>query len=130
MASKVHLVWRENALNVMLNYKPGIVWRHLNKRGTMIKTAAVAQAGFRTGALKASINMVIERTVYGQMMTIGSTLNYALAHHNGTKPHIIHGRNGGMLRFTSKGRVVYSRAVLHPGTRPNRFLADNLYLIL
>lgn len=96
----------------------------------MIQSAAKAQAGIKTGALKASIKLIHERTVFGQMLTIGSPLSYALVHHEGSRPHVITPKNAKMLRFTSKGRVVYARTVLHPGTRPNRYLADNLYMIL
>jgi hypothetical protein len=129
-SAKAYIVWRDRTLDVELNQRAGMVGRHLHKRGTMVQNAAKMQAGVQTGALKASINMVHERTMYGQMLTIGSTLSYALAHHNGTRPHIITPKNAKMLRFTQQGRVVYARAVRHPGTKPNRYLADNLYLIL
>ncbi len=131
MASvKAHIVWREIPLDVMLKQPQGEVGRWLRKRGTMIQSAAKAQVGVKTGALKASIKLIHERTVFGQMLTIGSPLSYALMHHEGTRPHVITPKNAKMLRFTSKGRVVYARTVLHPGTRPNKYLADNLYMIL
>lgn len=42
---------------------------------------------------------------------------------NGTKPHDIYPRkNNGVLRFTTGGRVVFTRHVSHPGTKPNPFL--------
>lgn len=131
MASvKAHIVWRQIPLDVMLKQPQGEVGRWLRKRGTMIQSAAKAQAGIQTGALKASIKLIHERTVFGQMLTIGSSLSYALVHHEGSRPHVITPKNAKMLRFTSKGRVVYARTVLHPGTRPNKYLADNLYMIL
>jgi len=131
MASvKAHIVWRQIPLDVMLKQPQGEVGRWLRKRGTMIQSAAKAQVGVKTGALKASIKLIHERTVFGQMLTIGSPLSYALMHHEGTRPHVITPKNAKMLRFTSKGRVVYARTVLHPGTRPNKYLADNLYMIL
>lgn len=131
MASvKAHIVWRQIPLDVLLKQPQGEVGRWLRKRGTMIQSAAKAQAGIKTGALKASIKLIHERTVFGQMLTIGSPLSYALVHHEGSRPHVITPKNAKMLRFTSKGRVVYARTVLHPGTRPNRYLADNLYMIL
>jgi hypothetical protein len=131
MASvKAHIVWRQIPLDVMLKQPQGEVGRWLRKRGTMIQSAAKAQAGIQTGALKASIKLIHERTVFGQMLTIGSPLSYALVHHEGSRPHVITPKNAKMLRFTSKGRVVYARTVLHPGTRPNKYLADNLYMIL
>ena len=131
MASvKAHIVWRQIPLDVMLKQPQGEVGRWLRKRGTMIQAAAMAQVGVKTGALKASIKLIHERTVFGQMLTIGSPLSYALVHHEGSRPHVITPKNAKMLRFTSKGRVVYARTVLHPGARPNKYLADNLYMIL
>ena len=131
MASvKAHIVWRQIPLDVMLKQPQGEVGRWLRKRGTMIQSAAMAQVGVKTGALKASIKLIHERTVFGQMLKIGSPLSFALVHHEGSRPHVITPKNAKMLRFTSKGRVVYARTVLHPGARPNKYLADNLYMIL
>lgn len=129
-STKAYIVWREIPLDVMLKQPQGEVGRWLRKRGTMIQSAAKARVGVKTGALKASIKLIHERTVFGQMLTIGSPLSYALVHHEGSRPHVITPKNAKMLRFTSKGRVVYARTVLHPGTRPNKYLADNLYMIL
>lgn len=108
----------------------GVVGRHMSRIGHRIQVAAMAQVGVQTGLLKMSINVSQERTATGQLVKIGSMLPYALVHHEGSRPHMISGRNGGMLRFTQSGRVVYHRAVMHPGTRPNRYLADNLFLAL
>lgn len=42
---------------------------------------------------------------------------------NGTSPHtILPRRRNGVLRFTVGGRIVFSRRVDHPGTKPNPFL--------
>ena len=108
----------------------GTVGRHMKGIGRKISVAAKAQVGVHTGLLKMSINSSQERTSTGQLVKIGSMVPHALVHHEGSRPHMIHGRNGGMLRFTQSGRVVYHRSVMHPGTRPNRYLADNLYLAL
>jgi hypothetical protein len=53
-------------------------------------------------------------------------LNYALAHHEGTAPHVIRPKSGKMLRFVSRGQVVYAHVVNHPGTKANKYLADAL----
>jgi hypothetical protein len=58
--------------------------------------------------------------------TVGSGNRIALMHHNGTRPHFIRPRRAQTLRFYSHGRIVYSQLVFHPGTRPNRYLTDNL----
>lgn len=42
---------------------------------------------------------------------------------NGTSPHPIRPkRPNGVLRFTVGNRIVFARAVSHPGTQPNPFL--------
>lgn len=127
MATKV--VFRKVTLDFYLNDPYGPVGRYMFTRGRAIMAAAKAQVGVNTGRLKNSIHMRQSRAPLGQTMTIGSPLSYALAHHEGTRPHIITPDKAEFLRFTSRSRVVYSRAVRHPGTKPNKFLADNLYLI-
>jgi hypothetical protein len=37
---------------------------------------------------------------------------------NGTVPHVIEGRNGGMLAFMMNGSMMFRRRVNHPGTAP------------
>ena len=123
------VVFRKATLDFTLNSPYGPVGRHMYVRGRAIVSAAKAQVGVDTGRLKNSISMTQSRAVYGQSMTIGSSLNYALAHHEGTRPHIITPNRSEVLRFSSRGRVVYARSVRHPGTKPNKFLANNLYLI-
>ena len=127
MAMKI--VFRKVSLDFMLNDPYGPVGRHMYVRGRAIMAAAKAQVGVKTGRLRNSIHMRQERSIGGQTMTIGSPLSYAYAHHEGTKPHIITPNGGEFLRFTSRSRIVYARSVRHPGTKPNKFLADNLYLI-
>lgn len=117
-------------LDHFLNAKSGTVGRWLEKRGEIIVAAARMQVGKRTGFLAGSIHARQSREPYGQKLVIGSELNYALAHHEGTKPHIIVAKRAQMLRFHAGGRVIYTRAVKHPGTRANRYLKDNLYLVL
>jgi hypothetical protein len=117
-------------MDMMLKQPQGEVGRYLHVRGRAIQAAARAQVGVRTGALRASIMISQERAIGGQKMKVGSSLPYALMHHEGTRPRVINARPGGMLRFTRGARVVYTRQVMHPGTRPNKFLSDNLYLAL
>jgi len=123
------VVFRRGPLDNLLNSPRGEVGRYLFERGTRILVAAKNQVGVKTGRLKASINMRQYRSVGGQSLKIGSPLDYALIHHEGTRPHIITPDRAEFLRFSSRGRVVYTRVVRHPGTKPNKYLADNLYLI-
>lgn len=123
------IVFRRPVLDRMLNDPAGEVGRYLYGRGLRILLAARAQVGVETGRLKASLHMRHSRTGPGQSIKIGSPLKYALAHHEGTRPHIITPKRAEVLRFSSRGRIVYARSVRHPGTRPNKYLTDNLYLI-
>lgn len=103
------------------------LWKYMELRGLRAITGARAKVGVKTGALKDSIHMRhwAERT--GQVVRIGSNLPYALAHHEGTRPHIIEPRTpGGVLRFSGKRGVVVTRSVMHPGTRPNPYLSSQI----
>ena len=58
---------------------------------------------------------------------IGTYTEYALMHHQGTRPHIITpNKPGGNLVFMKGSRVIHTKMVMHPGTRANRYLTDQL----
>ncbi len=114
-------------LNFELNNPMGMVGRHMHRIGLDIKRDAKAQAGFKTGALKKSIQMEHFGHGNGQTVKIGSNLHYALAHHEGTNPHIITPNPPNkVLQFSSGSRIIRTAMVKHPGTRPNRYLSDQL----
>jgi hypothetical protein len=118
------------SMEYMLKYPEGDVGRYLWKRGEWIQNAARRQVGVKTGALRKSIyrrRFVDSRGIY---LIVGSNLNYALMHHQGTKPHIITPNNARALKFSKRGTTVYARAVMHPGTRANKYLSDNLWIAL
>ena len=123
------IIFRPRALDFLLNDPYGPVGRYLFARGRIVMAAAKNQVGVNTGRLKSSIHIRQERAPFGQQIRIGSPLSYALMHHEGTRPHIITPNRAQVLRFSSGGRIIYTHAVKHPGTRPNRYLTDNLYLI-
>lgn len=50
--------------------------------------------------------------------------NYAGFVHDGTRPHVIRARPGGVLAFPGAGGTVYAASVRHPGTRPRPFLKN------
>ena len=112
----------------LLKSPNGDVGTHILKIGQKIKFAAKRQVGKNTGLLMASIHTDYSVTPVGPQVKIGSPMRYALVHHEGSRPHVIRA-HGGMLRFTAKGRVVYRRSVMHPGTRPNRYLSDHLWYV-
>lgn len=123
-------VARRAEMDFLLKNPSGAVGRDLGKRGRKVMIAAKAQVGVKTGALKASIRITHGREVTGQFVKIGSPLSHALMHHEGTKPHIIVPVRAQYLVFVSGRKLVYAKRVSHPGTKPNRYLSDNLYLIL
>lgn len=116
----------DSVLDTFLNSPRGEVGRYLNNKGNEILTIARSRVGVRTGRLRNSLHMRHMRDPRGQHIWVGSTLNYALAHHEGTRPHLITPKSGKMLKFTSRGQVVYAHAVRHPGTKANRYLSDAL----
>lgn len=122
----VKINWFDGELDKLLNQKDGDVGKYLTRKGNEILVSARARVGVRTGALRASLHMRHMRDPRGQQIWIGSNLRYALAHHEGTKPHVILPKSGKMLRFVSRGQVVYAHSVNHPGTKANRYLADAL----
>jgi len=122
------LVINRAALDNYLNNPSGPVGEYLSKRGNRILLAARRQVGVDTGALKNSLKVLHYRGVKGQYLWIGSKEKHAYMHHEGTRPHIITPREAPILRFRAGSRVVYTREVMHPGTRPNRYLSDNLNL--
>ena len=120
------VIFYDVVLNDLLKDPSGAVGRYLKNKGNEILTSARARVGVRTGALRASLHMRHMRDPRGQQIWVGSKLNYALAHHEGTKPRVITPNSGKMLRFVSRGQVVYAHSVNHPGTKANRYLADAL----
>lgn len=124
------IIWVPNksGLYKLLKSPAGDVGMHMRKIDTYIKTAAKRQVGKNTRLLELSIGSSLKATTTGQELKIGSPVSYALAHHNGTRAHVIRA-HGGMLRFTQRGRIVYRRQVMHPGTRPNRYLTDHLWYV-
>lgn len=125
----VQIVWNKPGLDYVLHNPVGVVGRYLSKKGRLVTAAARRQVGVRTGALRNSIHMRHFRDPRGQYIKVGSSLSYARMHHDGTKPHLILPTRGGNLRFFSKGFMVFAQMVRHPGTKPNRYLTDNLKLL-
>jgi hypothetical protein len=124
-----NMKWNAAGLHYTLHSGAGPVGRDISKRADKILIGARRQVGVDTGALKASLRVTRHnRDPRGQFVMVGSPLNYALMHHEGTKPHIITPNRSQYLVFNKGGRVIYATSVRHPGTRPNRYLTDNIYL--
>lgn len=125
-----YFVARKAEMDKMLDNPTGDVGRYLRRRGALIVTAAKTQVGVNTGALRSSIHMQHRRDARGQFIRVGSPLNYAWAHHQGTRPHLIRPDRASVLKFTKGGKVFYAHSVRHPGTDANPFLRRNLRLVL
>lgn len=123
-----NLVIYKPVLNGYLKTSKGPLWRELETRGKIVVALASRQVGVETGALKRSIKMEHKSARYGQELKIGSRNNIAYLHHEGTKPHLIKPKNSPQLVFMSKGRVIRTQLVRHPGTRPNKYLSDQLFV--
>lgn len=123
------IIFRKAELDFLLNSPSGTVGRYLARKGSIIKAAAKRQVGVRTRALRRSISTRHRRNSRGQFVLVGSSLDYALAHHQGTKPHITTPNRSQVLRFVRGSTVIYATSVRHRGTRPNRYLTDNLKLV-
>lgn len=128
-------------IDKLLNQPTGETGRFLRRRAERLRNAAKMQAGIDTGRLRRSIRVYGHgRTAMGQKIQVGSSVPYALMHHEGTKPHMIYPKNHKFLKFKPRGGSrggwnvladgsVLARKVRHPGTKPNRYLTDSVKYI-
>jgi hypothetical protein len=114
----------------MVHHPDGEVGQYLRKKSRELAAYARRQVGVDTGALKASINYRVVSSGGGLVAFVGSDNRVAYMHHQGTRPHIITPRRAKTLRFYSHGRIVYAQVVRHPGTKPNKYLTDNLRRVI
>jgi hypothetical protein len=121
------LVIYENVLNLEMRSPKGMVGRSMSVLGSKMVTEAKAQVGKETGSLARSIGMSVSRAAYGVKLTVYAKDKKAYIHHEGTRPRVILPKNpGGILVFSKGTRVIKTERVMHPGTKPNRFLSDQL----
>jgi hypothetical protein len=120
------LVIYKPILNFELNHSHGIVGRHLHRTANRITQLAKLQVGKKTGRLRESIRFEhIGRSVLGPRVKVGAYTTYAMVHHQGSRPRIIKPKNAdGVLIFRKGPRIITTKVVRHPGTRPNRYLTD------
>lgn len=121
------IVWREPVVKRVLYGNTGMVGRFFKSRGNKLQNMARTQVGGNTGLLRSSIHMRHYKDPRGHMIRVGSNVTHARVHHEGTPPRLIKpDRPDGVLRFVTKGQVVYANLVRHPGTKANKYLTDNL----
>lgn len=116
-------------LDFMLNNPQGEVGQWLRRKGRWMVLLAKNQAPVQTGKLKSSIELIHNRVSNGQEILYGSRVDYAYSVHEGTGPRIITPKEAGILRFSAGGRMVYTHKVNHPGTAPNHYLSDQLWVL-
>ena len=75
-----------------------------------------------TGRLTKSAYKRYVNNPRGAAGVFGFRANHASYVDEGTPPHAIEAKGGGMLRFNVGGAVVFAKRVNHPGTQPDRFL--------
>lgn len=113
----------------MLHGPGGAVATYMIGRAQVVQNAAVIQCPKRTNKLSESIVKRFADSPMGFTVTIAALQPYAVFVHEGTKPHqILPKKPGGTLHFMIGGQDVFAKSVSHPGTRPNKFLSDNLHL--
>jgi hypothetical protein len=129
MSTKIQ--WFKPAIQRLLYDPDGDVGRYLKDQGDEIITLAKAQVGYRTGRLQGSIAHKRHfRDSRGQQMWIGSDVRYALIHHEGRGPQVIVPKRGKVLRFVSKGQVIFAHKVMDKGAKANRYLSDPMRKVI
>lgn len=124
------ITFYDNVIHHMLNEPSGMVGRWMDKKGSRLVALAKQQVGVDTGDLRRSISHRTTGHSYGIRVRVSATDGKAMMHHEGTRAHYIHPRRAQALRFMHNGRIVYAKQVWHPGTKPNKFLTDNLPKVL
>jgi hypothetical protein len=102
------------------------IYPELWRRATMVKNMSKILVGKDSGRLAASISMSSELRMPYWWFHVTADTPYALAHHRGTRPHLITGD----LKFVSHGKTVHTRIVHHPGTKGNPFLRNALPMFM
>lgn len=126
MASTVFTI-DEGGISELFSSPQGDVYKHMQSQAKKIVLLAKRYVGKRTHRLEQSIGFNIYRLgSQGVYFVVEAKNSIAFIHHQGSRPHVIVARPGRALRFKDRGRVVYARAVVHPGTRPNPYLVTAL----
>jgi|SRR5215217_513299 len=125
-----YFVRNEAGWNDMTRNPNGLIGSYFKRKGEMLEQLAKQQVGKKTHALQRSINNTMYYGGAGFVVRVGSDNPIALLHHEGTKPHTILPKSAKTLRFNSHGKIVYAKVVHHPGTRPNKYLTDNLRKVI
>jgi len=124
-----YLVLYQNKIDYLLGAPGQPVHKHISKLTNQVVILAKAQVGVDTGRLRDSISGSVKsgRSVVGRVVASDWK---AMMHHEGTSPHKITPKKSKALAFQSRGKIVVTKLVNHPGTKPNRFLTDSLRAVV
>lgn len=146
--AELRITW-DNAELARLEGSPdGPIVRDLVRRGTRVQEAAQRQIRLgHVGTGRSNLRYTIVKRLVRDggpvaragagaasglpVMLVGSEAPHALLHHEGSRPHEIVPRRKKALAFyadSGRGPFVITRRVWHPGTRPNRYLLDQIHL--
>jgi hypothetical protein len=105
-------------------YYPDMVpiYHDLNRRAKEVQRVAKVKVGKDTGYLMSRIELSSRIVPPFIWFKVEGNTRYAYVHHQGSRPHTI----TGSLEFRSRGRMVHTRVVHHPGTAPNPYLRTAL----
>ncbi len=127
----VKIQWFNPAIQNLLYDTNGTVGRYLKGQGDEIIRLAKGQVGYRTGRLQKSIAHKRHfRDPRGQQMWIGSNVRYALVHHEGRGPQVIVPKAAKVLRFISRGQIIFAHKVVNKGTKANKYLSDPMRKVI
>lgn len=118
------------AIRHLLREPGGLVGNHITDLARKTTMHAMIRVGVDTGALRDSLGFSVKFGAGPVSAIIGSNNRIALMHHEGTRPHIITPKKSKALVFQSHGKIVYTKIVNHPGTKPNRYLTDSLRAVI
>lgn len=125
-ANRVHFYnsTLHNFLNTNRSKDPITLWSEIERSLSRGVLRAKGEVGVRTGNLKNSIFSYHLGYATGQAYGIRATRPYATIHHEGSRAHKME-----IVRASGKSRVLVSRTVMHPGTKPNPYLRNQLETI-
>lgn len=113
-----------NFLNTNRSRDPLTLWSSIEKSLNRGIFRAKAEVGVKTGKLKSSISGYHTGSAKGQVYGIVAKRKYAYIHHEGSRPHKME-----IVRVSGRSKVLVSRTIMHPGTKPNPYLRNQLETI-
>ena len=125
-ANRVHFYnsTLHNFLNTNRSRDTLTLWSEIERALNRGVVRAKAQVGVKTGKLKNSIKSYHTGSARGQIYGLIASKKYAHVHHEGSLPHKME-----IIRPSGKSRVLVSRTIMHPGTKPNPYLRNQLETI-